>query len=141
LIANELNMNFHFHPSLYIHNGRYGNAVLSRYPLRPVKAGGLPSRRKEPRRGALWVEVDIKGHAVQVINTHLGVTPARRRTQSHTLMGPDWLGSENCKPPVILCGDMNATPGHTFTLIFRAHSLTPRCCCPAKPGQGEHGRA
>ena len=111
LIANELNMNFHFHPSLYIHNGRYGNAVLSRYPLRPVKAGGLPSRRKEPRRGALWVEVDIKGHAVQVINTHLGVTPSRRRTQSHTLLGPDWLGSENCNPPVILCGDMNATPG------------------------------
>lgn len=111
LIAGELDMYFQFHPSLFIQSGRYGNAILSRYPIRPVKAGGLPSRRKEPRRGALWVEVDLKGRTIQVINTHLGLTPARRRTQSRTLMGPEWLGSEKCTPPVILCGDMNATPG------------------------------
>lgn len=111
LIAGELDMYFQFHPSLFIQEGRYGNAILSRYPVRPIKAGGLPSRRKEPRRGALWVEVDLKGHAVQVINTHLGLTPVRRRTQSRALMGPEWLGNEKCAPPVILCGDMNATPG------------------------------
>ena len=119
LIACELDMFFHFHPSLHIQGGRYGNAILSRHPIRPVKAGALPSRRKEPRRGALWVEVDIEGHAIQVINTHLGVTPVRRRTQSATLLGPDWLGNPRCRPPVVLCGDMNATPGsyvhHSFS--------------------------
>lgn len=111
MIACELDMNFHFHPSLYIQKGRYGNAILSRYPIRPVKTGGLPSRRKEPRRGAIWVEVDIDGHRIQVINTHLGVTPVRRRTQSAVLLGPDWLGNARCRPPIVLCGDMNATPG------------------------------
>lgn len=119
LIACELDMFFHFHPSLHIQGGRYGNAILSRYPIRPVKAGALPSRRKEPRRGALWVEVDIEGRSIQVINTHLGVTPVRRRTQSATLLGPDWLESPRCRPPVVLCGDMNATPGsyvhHSFS--------------------------
>lgn len=119
LIACELDMYFHFHPSLCIEDGRYGNAILSRYPIRPVKAGGLPSRRKEPRRGALWVEIDVRGHSFQVINTHLGLTPVRRRTQSLTLTGPEWLGNEKCRPPVILCGDMNATPGsyvhHNFS--------------------------
>lgn len=111
LIAGELHMNYHFHPSLVIEDGRYGNAILSRYPMTPVKTGALPSRRKEPRRGALWVEIDLKGRNVQVINTHLGLTPVRRRMQSHTLIGPDWLGNEKCVPPAILCGDMNATPG------------------------------
>jgi endonuclease/exonuclease/phosphatase family metal-dependent hydrolase len=111
LIATELDMYFQFHPSLLIQDGRYGNAILSRYPIRPIKAGGLPSRRKEPRRGALWVEVDLKGHTIQVINTHLGLTPIRRRTQSQALIGPEWLGNEKCSAPVILCGDMNATPG------------------------------
>jgi len=119
LIARELNMFFHFHPSLHIQKGRYGNAILSRYPIHPVKAGALPSRRKEPRRGALWVEVDLRGHTIQVINTHLGLTPVRRRTQSATLLGADWLGSPRCLPPVVLCGDMNATPGsqvhHNFS--------------------------
>lgn len=119
MIAGELDMYVHFHPSLFIQEGRYGNAILSRYPIRPVKAGGLPSRRKEPRRGALWVEIDLRGRAIQVINTHLGITPVRRRTQSATLLGPDWLGSARCRPPVVLCGDMNATPGsyvhHSFS--------------------------
>ena len=119
LIACELGMYFQFHPSLCIQDGRYGNAILSRYPIRPVKADGLPSRRKEPRRGALWVEIDLKGHSIQVINTHLGLTPVRRRTQSQMLMGPEWLGNEKCKAPTILCGDMNATQGsyvyHNFS--------------------------
>ncbi|MHB8109929.1 MAG: endonuclease/exonuclease/phosphatase family protein [Syntrophorhabdaceae bacterium] len=118
LIASELDMYFHFHPSLTIHDGRYGNAILSRYPIRLVKAGGLPSRRKEPRRGALWVEVTMHGHKIQVINTHLGLTPVRRRTQSVTLMGPEWLGNERCVAPVILCGDMNSMPGSYVHHIF-----------------------
>jgi len=130
LIARELDMFFHFHPSLYIQKGRYGNAILSRYPMRPVKAGALPSRRKEPRRGALWVEVDLKGHPIQVINTHLGITPARRRAQSATLLGPDWLGNARCRSPVVLCGDMNATPGsyvhHSFsTKLTDSQLLVP----------------
>ncbi|MEN6616749.1 MAG: endonuclease/exonuclease/phosphatase family protein [Syntrophorhabdus sp.] len=130
LIADELDMYFHFHPSLTIHDGRYGNAILSRFPLRIVKTGGLPSRRKEPRRGALWVEIKVSGTPIQVINTHLGLTPPRRRVQSKMLIGPDWLGSAECIPPVILCGDMNATPGsyvhHAFSRnLTDAQNLLP----------------
>ncbi len=132
LIASELDMYFHFHPSLCIHNGRYGNAILSRYRMRPIKAGGLPPRRKEPRRGALWVAIDVKGHDVQVINTHLGVTPVRRRMQSHTLLGPDWLGNEKCKPPTILCGDMNATPGSYVYFNFSQKLTDAQVLMPGK---------
>lgn len=136
MIASELDMNFHFHPSLYIQEGRYGNAIFSRYPIRLIKAGGLPSRRqrkKKERRGALWVEVNVDGHTVQVINTHLGLTPAVRRIQSATLLGPDWLGNTRCHPPVLLCGDLNATPGSYAHHRFSQRLSDAQLSVPGKP--------
>ena len=34
IIAKDLKMDFHFHPSLSIEKGHYGNAILSRHPMR-----------------------------------------------------------------------------------------------------------
>jgi endonuclease/exonuclease/phosphatase family metal-dependent hydrolase len=99
---------------VWIERERCGNAVLSRYPMRIVKAGGLhrPRRWHAPaRRGVLWVEIEVCGAGVQVINTHLGLTPAARIHQVKVLMGEEWLGSPGCRSPVILCGDFNTHPG------------------------------
>jgi endonuclease/exonuclease/phosphatase family metal-dependent hydrolase len=74
IIAEGLNFS-----SLWIERERCGNAILSRYPMKIVKAGVLhrPRRWHAPaRRGALWVEVDVHGTSVQMINTHLKLTPA-----------------------------------------------------------------
>ena len=112
-IARELNMTFQFHPSLRVQEELYGNAVLSRYPLRLVKAGPLPDllppRHVEPR-GVMWVEVNVRGRAVQVVNTHLGLLGIERQRQVEMILGPDWLGHPDCGGPVILCGDLNAGP-------------------------------
>lgn len=67
MIAQQLNMHYHFHPSLQMEKGQYGNAILSRYPMRLQKAAGLPtfpSRTPLERRGALWVEIDAFGHLI-----------------------------------------------------------------------------
>ena len=57
LIAKELEMVYHFHPSIVNDEGRYGNAVLSRFPMDLIRAGrlpGIPGRNGvEPRRGHL----------------------------------------------------------------------------------------
>lgn len=108
-IAQQLSMEHHFHPSWQVEEERYGNAVLSCLPLRLIKAGGLPGDRRKPGepRGALWVEIDLGGRQIHLINTHLGLSARERELQIETLLGSDWLGGIDPSEPVILCGDFN----------------------------------
>jgi endonuclease/exonuclease/phosphatase family metal-dependent hydrolase len=109
IIAQHLNF-----PEVWIERERCGNAILSRYPMKRVKAGGLHRVRRWhtlARRGALWVEVEAFGTQIQLLNTHLGLTPASRLNQARVLAGPEWLDNPDCRPPVILCGDFNTQPG------------------------------
>ena len=113
-IARLLRLSYHFHPVINLARGRYGNAILSRHPMRLMQAEQLPQlgnlRYLEPR-GALWVTVDIDGVAVQVINCHLSIWPSERLAQAGALVGIRWLGDPRCQSPVVFCGDLNATPG------------------------------
>ena len=112
-IALKLGMIAHFHPSFLLKEGQYGNAILSRYPLKIVRKDALPRLRSqglfEPR-AALWVEVDVNGVKVNLINSHLSLWPAERMLQTKALLGPDWTGSAACQGPIVLCGDFNAYP-------------------------------
>jgi endonuclease/exonuclease/phosphatase family metal-dependent hydrolase len=109
IIAEHLNF-----PEVWIERERCGNAILSRYPMKRVKAGGLHRARRWhtlARRGVLWVEVEAFGTQIQIFNTHLGLTPASRLNQTRVLAGPEWLDSPDCRAPIILCGDFNTQPG------------------------------
>ncbi len=112
-LARKLGMTSHFHPSYFMEEGQYGNAILSRYPLKIIRKNALPRLNDlgllEPR-GALWVELDVSGVKVNLINSHLSLWPAERLLQADALLGPDWIGSIVCQGPVILCGDFNANP-------------------------------
>jgi len=120
LIARHLKMDFHFHPAVHLEDERYGDAILSSFPMRLVRAGPLPGMPNLEPRGALWVAVDLGGGAeVNVINTHLGLTAAERRMQTRALLGPDWLGSPDCVDPVVLCGDLNAIPSSMVCRMLR----------------------
>ncbi|HUX31473.1 MAG TPA: endonuclease/exonuclease/phosphatase family protein [Thiobacillus sp.] len=113
LIARYLEMEFHFHPAMHLEEERYGDAILTHLPQRLVKAGSLPGLAGKPHlepRGALWVAADLHGREVQIINTHMGLYPRERIAQVATLLGSDWLAHEQCRGPVILCGDFNALP-------------------------------
>lgn len=113
LIAHYLEMEFHFHPALHIEEERYGDAILTHLPQRLVKAGplsGLPDKPNLEPRGAFWGAVKLNGREIQVINIHLGLHPRERMEQVMALLGNDWLAHEQCREPVILCGDFNALP-------------------------------
>lgn len=113
LIARHLEMAYHFHPTIHLEEERYGNAILSRLPMRLVKAGPLPGRghwpRREPR-GAIWVGIAVGDIELQVVNTHLGLRRRERLAQAGALLGADWLGHPDCRGPTILLGDLNAGP-------------------------------
>ena len=111
-IARGLDMACHFNAALTVEEEQYGDAILTSYPERLIKAGPLPglkTRVQVEPRGALWVAVDIGGVEVQIITAHLGLVPREQRRQAATLAGADWLGCEDCRNPAILLGDFNAT--------------------------------
>jgi endonuclease/exonuclease/phosphatase family metal-dependent hydrolase len=113
-IADRLGMQFHFHPALTLELERYGDAILSRLPMRLMKAAALPGLPHQPLlepRGALWVMVTTpEGTEVQVVNTHLGLLAGERMVQVEALLGGGWLGHPDCTGPVVLLGDFNAIP-------------------------------
>jgi endonuclease/exonuclease/phosphatase family metal-dependent hydrolase len=112
-IAQALGMHVHFHASMRVLEEEYGNAILTHRPSKLVKAEALPGLAGKPRlepRGALWASINIGGTDVQIINTHLGLRRHERLAQVNALLGPHWLGHQACCEPMILLGDLNATP-------------------------------
>ncbi len=111
VIAKKLAMACHFHPCLSMKKGQRGNAIFSKFPMRLVRNGSLPKLSRIPflePRGALWVEIDVRGLKIQVLTTHLSLSSRERLLQMKALLGPDWLGNPTCQDPVIFCGDFNA---------------------------------
>ncbi|MHA1567384.1 MAG: endonuclease/exonuclease/phosphatase family protein [Alphaproteobacteria bacterium] len=113
-IASCLEMDVHFHPTMHVEEGEYGNAILSNLPMRLVKAEALPGvilgKTPVEPRGAIWVAIEVDNIELQLFNTHLGLLPNERRRQAAALLGPDWLSHPDCVGPVVLCGDFNALP-------------------------------
>lgn len=67
------------------HDGDYGNALLTRRPVLAIRRHNISFASREPR-GALDVDLDVDGHRVRVIVTHLGLRPAERRYQVKLLL-------------------------------------------------------
>jgi endonuclease/exonuclease/phosphatase family metal-dependent hydrolase len=80
----------------------YGNAVLSRYPIRARRSIDLSFGSHEPR-GALDADLDCHGHPLRIVATHLGLRFAERRDQIRRLL--QVFDTESM--PVILLGDIN----------------------------------
>ncbi len=111
VIAKKLSMPFHFRSAFAAQQGRIGNAIFSRFPIRLIQSELLPRFSKfallEPR-GALWVEIELPGKKVQILNTHLSIYSAEGLMQTQELLGEKWLKHPACIEPVVLCGDFNA---------------------------------
>jgi len=118
-IAERLAMSHHFYPAVQVEEELYGDAILTRHPERLVKSASLPGHPRMPQlepRGAIWIEVEIDGRPLQVINTHLGLVPREQQIQAAHLAGPAWLEHPDCQWPAILLGDFNAT---TSSVVYR----------------------
>jgi endonuclease/exonuclease/phosphatase family metal-dependent hydrolase len=89
-------------PTLDTPSRRYGNAVLTRYPVRAVRTLDLSFRSREPR-GALDADIDCGGETWRVVATHLGLASSERRAQVEQVL----QRFDTPALPVILLGDLN----------------------------------
>lgn len=111
-IAQHLSMDHQFQPAWQIEEEQFGNAILTRLPMKLVQASGLHHHKKDrSRRSALWVEIELgNGVSLQVINSHLSIYPAEQKIQAQQLL-EEWVHPASLIGPVVLCGDFNARPG------------------------------
>jgi endonuclease/exonuclease/phosphatase family metal-dependent hydrolase len=90
-------------PTIVRHDGTYGNALLTRHPVRAVRSIDLTFYRREPR-AAIDAELEIDGAVLRVVVTHLGLSPRERRWQVQKLVQHLGAGGNDA---LVVCGDIN----------------------------------
>jgi endonuclease/exonuclease/phosphatase family metal-dependent hydrolase len=105
---------------------RFGNALLSRWPVTAIRRIDLSVYGREPR-GAIDVEIDVDGQRLRAIATHLGLGPGERRRQveriSHAL-------NDGADLPTLIMGDFNIF-GRQRRLLHKLGAPIARKDCPA----------
>jgi endonuclease/exonuclease/phosphatase family metal-dependent hydrolase len=135
IIAECLQMDHHFYPTVRLEDELYGDAILTHFPMLLVKAGplpGLPGRPNLEPRGALWVVITVGNREIQCINTHLGLFPSERLRQAEALLSSEWLAHPECRLPALLCGDFNATPGSPVCRLMQTRLVDVQSMDPDK---------
>lgn len=118
--------------------GQYGNAVLSRHPIKSVRVQSLPwkeDEKREPRCAvAATASLPGKAGAIQFISTHLDHTRASPdRLPQAEMLNEAW---QDAGERTILAGDFNSEPGsppmealnREWRLVSGTDPAAPTCC-------------
>lgn len=119
-LGQQLGMDVAYGPNRRLRPGESGNAVLSRHPI--VKSRNLALPRGDGRfpRGLLRATLDVDGQRLDVYSTHLDHRSSRaRRDQAREALGRVLRSPA----PVILGGDLNATPEAAPLTVLRRGGL------------------
>ncbi len=112
LIAQYLNMEYHFHPVMKTQSEQYGNGILSRLPIQKVHTYTLPKPYGMSwleTRGLIKIELLINQIRVNILNTHFGLTTPEKQMQVNYLIEQS-LASYSEHKHIIVCGDLNLSP-------------------------------
>ncbi len=112
-IARELGWHFYFAKAINIPGGEYGNALVSRYPIRSARClpiETLPSERDPARhyenRVLLVAEVEVEDQLLTVMVCHFGLRALEKEKAVAAVT------QEIKKPagPIVFMGDLNISP-------------------------------
>lgn len=90
-------------PNLRDHRGHYGNLLLVRGGIGPVRRIDLSYPGREPR-GAIEAQIDVAGQRFRTVAIHFGLRRKERRFQARLLAKTVLHGTTD---PVLLLGDFN----------------------------------
>jgi endonuclease/exonuclease/phosphatase family metal-dependent hydrolase len=105
-------MHVRFEKNIDFGGGEYGNAILSRFPIRSHKNVHLPNIDNGEQRGVLIADIEVPGLAapVRFLSTHLDYRrPDEERIKSARRIN-ELMQQEFPRALAILAGDLNATP-------------------------------
>jgi endonuclease/exonuclease/phosphatase family metal-dependent hydrolase len=102
-------------PNVRDHRGRFGNALLTRWPILELRLLDLSLPGHEPR-GAIDVDLVIGNRVLRVIATHFGLRHAERVAQTEKLLTavrehPSRLNGGRPPDGCLVMGDLNEWRG------------------------------
>ncbi len=106
-----------------IREADYGNAVLTRLPLKDHQHYNITASWREPR-GCLRAEIKLPGKPrrhLQLFNVHLGTGFIERRRQAHLLVAERLLNQPDFQGARIVLGDFNEWTRGLATKFLSAH--------------------
>ncbi|WP_414660080.1 endonuclease/exonuclease/phosphatase family protein [Horticoccus sp. 23ND18S-11] len=108
-LAKLTGLTVHFEKNIAHQGGEYGNAVLTRFPIKRARNTHLRMVGPGEQRGVLQLVLDVNGRDVLFMNTHLDARrdPVERERSAGELKE---IVAAAGRMPVILCGDFNAAP-------------------------------
>lgn len=127
-MADELEMDFRLGENRQINGGRYGNAILSRFPIGLHENYDITVTKYEPR-GCLRAEIDVNGAGpLHFINLHMGTSFFERRKQVHKILADHVLDHPDLTGRRIVAGDFNEWINGVTTRLFRSNfsSVDPK---------------
>jgi len=120
-IARELDFTFVMGENRKHLGHAYGNAVLSRFPIRASRNYDLSVLGREAR-GCLRADILCPAPAVlHVFNVHLGTSFFERRVQARRLVAADLLADLSLARPRLVLGDFNEWTSGLATRLLRSH--------------------
>jgi len=114
---------------------RFGNAILSRFPVLAARLIDLTVAGHEPR-GAIDADLLIGERLLRVIATHFGLHAAERRQQANQLMaalGEPAPANRREAHTVLLMGDLNEWRGRRGAIRSLDRNLGPSAAAPTFP--------
>ena len=115
--------------------GRFGNAILTRFPVLTARAIDLSVSGYEPR-GAIDADLLIDERVLRVIATHFGLHAVERRLQANRLMavlGEPLAADRRVTNAVLLMGDLNEWRGRSGAIRLLDRRLGPSAAARTFP--------
>jgi endonuclease/exonuclease/phosphatase family metal-dependent hydrolase len=119
-IAEELRYNCAFGQARPLKGGRYGNVVLSRFPIRVHQNYDISTRGREPR-ACLRTDIEVGGTTLHVFNVHMGTSFYEHRAQARRLFNGRIVNNTELTGPRIVLGDFNEWLRGGVSRVMKSH--------------------
>ncbi len=125
-----------FAKAISIHGGDYGNALLSRFPVRTIRCIpiGVPKAERQYHgyyedRVLLHAKLDVEGQTVSVLCCHFGLNPDEMEQAVEAVRREQ----EGIRHPLIFMGDLNLCPGSEPYRMLTAFLTDASLICDKPP--------
>jgi endonuclease/exonuclease/phosphatase family metal-dependent hydrolase len=134
-LASLTKMQVVFGPNIEFGGGSYGNAILSKYPIKKSQNHHLPNHENGEQRGALSAEIEIPGVTdhLTFISTHFDHRPDDTERIASSKYVNHWI-NKLPNQPMIIAGDFNDIIGSkTLSILDKSWTRTNPESMPTIP--------
>ena len=119
-VAEELGFHFAFGENRQHKGGRYGNVILTRFPIQSHQNYDISAGGRE-RRGCLRTDLRVENATLHVFNVHFGTRFFEQRKQARKLIDEGIVVNDDLHGPRIVLGDFNEWLRGSVTSTLTTH--------------------